>query len=114
MPDTEYASSQIDSIILGAAEKAALKEGVVLSAEVKNNLLTVAQARLNRVLEEEGTLEARRAQVEESTFALIHEAAEEHRRSGNLDPELTWKVVDDVLDRFCKMYPTAFPFCPRR
>ena len=113
MPEMEYAVSQVDSIILGAAEKAALKEGVVLSAEVKNNLLTVARARLDRVLEEKGTLEARRAQVEESTFALIHEAAKEHRRLGNLEPELTWKVVDDVLDRFCKMYPKAYPFCPR-
>jgi hypothetical protein len=113
MPDTEYALSQVDSIILGAAERAARKEGVVLSAELKNNLLAVAQASLDRALEEKGTLQARRAQVEESTFDLIHEAAEEHRRSGNLDPELTWKVVDDVLDRFCRMYPKAYPFCPR-
>jgi hypothetical protein len=110
-PEMDYGVDQIDSIVLGAAEDAARRENLVLSASAKNYILQAARPHLDAA-NERGELEHRRKEAERSTQLLIKEIARLHRTT-SLDSDVTSDLIDDVLERLCRKFPKLYPFCPR-
>jgi hypothetical protein len=102
-------SSDIDSIVLGAAENEARRLGFALSASAKDLLLQRSLPALDRE-NQEGRLEYRRAEVERNTAALI-----KHIVTGQVDPgatrEITYQHMMQGLSAFCLKFPDFYPIC---
>jgi hypothetical protein len=109
-PEMDYGVDLIDSIVLGAAENAARKADLVLSAPAKDYILRAARPLLDEALEQ-GKLEDRRKEAERSTQLLIEEIARLHLTS--LDSDVTSDLIDGALERLCRKFPKLYPFCPR-
>jgi hypothetical protein len=109
MSEVEYANevSTIDSIVLGAFEKATNSRGLNATPEVKNYLISQVRHNLDEA-HSKGQLEARRAQIEENTEVLVQRLAALHATEIRIDH------LSDALDWLCSRYEYFFPFCPRQ
>jgi hypothetical protein len=101
--------SEVDSIVLGAAENEARRLGFTISPSAKNLLLQRSLPALNRA-NEEGTLESRRAEVESNTAALIQYIVTEEVGAGAA-PQITYQHMVRGLSAFCRKFPDFYPIC---
>jgi hypothetical protein len=112
MAEVDFEVDQVDSIVLGAAEDAARREGLVLSSEAKDYLLRAARPQLDAALDR-GELEKLRTDAVQATVMLIEEVAELHRRSDAITSEISLGAIDDALEVLCSKVPYLYPICPR-
>lgn len=103
-------SSEVDSIVLGAAENEARRLGFTISASAKDLLLQRSLPALNRE-NEEGRLESRRAEVERNTAALIQHIVTE-QEAGSA-PQITHQHMLLGISEFCKRHPDLYPVCTK-
>ncbi len=101
--------SEVDSIVLGAAENEARRLGFGVSPSAKDLLLQHSLPALNRE-NEEGRLESRRAEVERNTAALIHHIVTEEVGAGAA-PQITYQHMIQGLSAFCRRFPDFYPIC---
>jgi hypothetical protein len=111
MSDTQVllGSSEVDSIVLGAAENEARRLGFTISPSAKDLLLQRSLPALNRE-NEEGRLQARRAEVERNTAALIQHLIAEQVGAGAA-PQITYQHMILGLSAFCRKFPDFYPIC---
>jgi hypothetical protein len=103
-------SSEVDSIVLGAAENEARRLSFTISASAKDLLLQRSLPALNRE-NEEGRLESRRAEVERNTAALIQHIVTE-QEAGSA-PQITHQHMLLGISEFCKRHPDLYPVCTK-
>jgi hypothetical protein len=108
MSDTEYAVKPLDSIVLGAAEKAARNHGLTLSAPAKDFLLTKSVRSLNAIKEDQ--IEEKRAEIERNTAQLIKYIVD-NAEPGSLVGEISYQDLVHGLSLFCRLFPDFIPFC---
>jgi hypothetical protein len=101
--------SDVDSIVLGAAENHARSLGFTLSPPAKDLLLQRSLAALNRE-NEEGQLESRRFEIERNTADLIQHIISEQVEAGST-LEITYQHMFLGLSEFCKKHPNLYPIC---
>lgn len=102
--------SDVDSIVLGAAENHAHLQGFTISPSAKDLLLQRSLTALNRE-NEQGKLESRRAEVQRNTVALIEHIVTEE--VGATAREITYQHMFQGLSAFCRKFPDFYPFCTK-
>ncbi len=113
MGDTPVLLGQpdVDSIILGAAEKEGRRLGFTISASAKDLLLQRSLPALNRD-NEEGRLESRRAEVERNGAVLIQHIVNEQVEAGSAH-QITYQHMLLGISEFCKKHPDFYPVCTK-
>jgi hypothetical protein len=101
--------SEVDSIVLGAAENEARRLGFTISPPAKDLLLQRSLSALNRE-NQEGRLESRRTEVEGNTAALIEHIVTEQVSSGE-SRQITYQHMFQGLSAFCRKFRELYPFC---
>lgn len=114
MYDTEYAvePSQVNSIVLGAAEKEASRLGFKIAPPALDLLLTRSLKTLNDA-NERGALEAIRSEVEHNTAQLIQYIVREQVDVRQANREITYQQMILGLSAFCELFPDFAPFCTK-
>jgi hypothetical protein len=101
--------SEVESIVLAAAEQRARELGLTISSPAKARLQTKSLPVLI-ALNEAGELADRRAEIEYNTATLIQFTFEQPL--GGRRGEITLDLISSVLSSFCQRFPDFIPFCP--
>ena len=111
MSDTEYATmpSEVDSIVLGAAENAARSHGLTLSAPAKDFLLTKSVRSLDAIKGKD-QIQEKRAEIERNTAQLIKYIVD-NAEPGSLVGEISYQDMVQGVSLFCRLFPDFIPFC---
>ncbi|MGA9587510.1 MAG: hypothetical protein WBQ95_19425 [Terracidiphilus sp.] len=100
---------EVNSIVLDAAESAAGRNGLTISAAALDKLVHKGLPALNRA-NESGELARRREEVARNTAALI-ERIHQVQMAGQ-PGEISGTHMAQGLFDLCRYFPDFFPFCP--
>ena len=113
MSDVEFAEDVdlVDSIVLGAVEKAVRERGLSIAVDANDYLLTRLRRNLDKLLAE-GSLEEHRDELEANTAVLMNRVFEIHEEKSPSSNEITLDSISEAIAWLCEHFPYFVPFCP--
>jgi hypothetical protein len=113
MSDVEFAEDVdlVDSIVLGAVEKAVRERGLSIAVDANDYLLTRLRRNLDKLLAE-GSLEEHRDELEANTTVLMNRVFEIHQENSPSSKEITLDSISEAIEWLCEQFPYFVPFCP--